>query len=283
MKISIEKLSNDKIGIIGCGNLGKHLLKLIQSNHIRNNICASTKSMQSAKKLQLLTKINITNNNIEVSKNSNIIFLTAKPFQIREICKEIRETINKDTIIVSTAAGINFTNLQSWLKQDQPIIRCMPNIPISKGSGIITFASNHYISSYHRSKIMMLMKGPSNIWFNNENEIDKSTALSGCGPAFMAKIIQYYIEAGIKIGLNAKESKDLVLETMRGTINIIEDNDHLDIVENTNEIIEQVASKGGATEKGLIEFDKSDIKSTINNTINSSYKRILEINDIVSY
>jgi len=257
MNTSIKKFTTDKIGIIGCGNLGKHLLKLIQSNSIQNNICASTKSKQSAKNLNLSANIYTTNDNSEVSKNSNIIFLTAKPFQIKEICEEIKETIDDKTIIVSTAAGIKFSNLQTWLNPKQPIIRCMPNIPISIGSGIIGFASNPCVSSYQSLKILELMRGPSHIWFNDENKIDSTTALSGCGPAFMAKILQYYVEAGINMGLNIKESKELVFKTMIGTINIMEEKNYCDITRNVNEIVEQVASKGGATEKGLIEFDKS--------------------------
>jgi pyrroline-5-carboxylate reductase len=271
----------NKVGIIGCGNLGKHLVKLIQNN-TQTSIHASTKSKESSKRLSDNLGIETSNNNLDISHNSEILFLTTKPFQIKEICNEIRPTLSPNSIIVCTAAGINLSNLKSWLHPTQPIIRCMPNIPISVGSGIITFVSNRCVSSYSQNKITQLMKGPFHMWFNDENKIDKSTALSGCGPAFMSKILQYYIEAGMDIGLDNREAEGLVLSTMLGTINMIQDKDYYDIQRNTREIVEQVASKGGATEKGLIEFDKSDIKEIINSTIKSSYGKVCEIDKMIT-
>jgi pyrroline-5-carboxylate reductase len=245
-----------ELGIIGCGNLGKHLLKLIKMNSAKIS------------KIHVTTKSNLEENR-DVGIKCDLIFLTAKPNQIKDICQEIKPFIS-GKLVISAAAGISFSHLQSWLYPTQPLIRIMPNIPISHKAGIIPYIKNKYVNSYQYNRFLETINGVKTYEFDKEENIDMSTALSGCGPAFMANIIQYYIEAGMGIGLTANQSKELVVSSMVGTCKMLETIDPF-------EIIEQVASKGGATEKGLIEMSKSDIPSAIRKIVSTSYDRVLEI------
>lgn len=268
-----------KIGIIGCGNLGKHLLECVSKNILKDNITVSVKSLENSKKLYYKYGIKVyrdngkigCSGNKNIAKSSDIIFLTVKPNEIFEICKNISPEINNQNIIVSAAAGIPISSLTKYLPNNIPIIRCMPNIAISEGKGVITYTGNQNVTYKHQKILEKVTEGPANIWFENEDKIDMSTAISGCGPAFIAEIMRNYIKAGENIGFSRRESEMLFNLTFQGTFELSKKYE-------LSEIIENVASKGGATERGLEEFKKMGISDCIFKTLNQSYKRVLDIN-----
>ena len=271
------------IGIIGCGNFGKHLIELLQNKRSEfSNIYISTRTKISSDKIVEKFK---DYNNIQISTNNTIadicnpIFLTIKPFQIKSVCEDMKNIIPLNTLIISMGAGVSILNIENWLNPTQPIIRCMPNIPISVKSGIITYTVSSNINISTESNFLKLMEGPSFVKFslNDEYKNDISTAVSGCGPAFFLKIIEYYIDTAIKNGLTENEAKKLITETFIGTLKLFNTKSNHNYNNIIKELIIDVASKGGATEKGLIAFDNSNIKDSINNIVKSAYDQVKDI------
>ena len=104
---------NRKIGILGCGNMGRAMLSaLLKSSDISNDdIIVSTKSETSAEKIRNDFKVKTTLVNSEVAEKSNILFLAVKPHFFKEVIGEIKDKINNDTIIISIAAGITISQI----------------------------------------------------------------------------------------------------------------------------------------------------------------------------
>ena len=104
---------NRKIGFIGCGNMGSAMLgALVKSNDINNNdIMVSTKSEESAKRINKKFEVKTTVVNIEVAEKSNILFLAVKPYFFKEVIEEIKDKVSDDTIIISIAAGVTIEQI----------------------------------------------------------------------------------------------------------------------------------------------------------------------------
>ena len=70
-----------RIGFIGCGNMGSAMVGgLVNSGFSSpSNIIVSTRTEESAKLIQEKYNVNVTTNNEEVVKNSDVIFLAVKP------------------------------------------------------------------------------------------------------------------------------------------------------------------------------------------------------------
>ena len=75
---------NKKIGFVGCGNMGSAMVGGILNSGLVEceNIIVSCKRESSIKNLEEKFNIKATLNNIEVCKNSEIIFLAVKPFSV---------------------------------------------------------------------------------------------------------------------------------------------------------------------------------------------------------
>ena len=58
-----------------------------------------------------------------------------------------------------------------------------------------------------------------------ERLMDAATAISGCGPAFFALVVESLTDAGVKEGLDARQAAQLALTTMAGTAELLRQRD----------------------------------------------------------
>ena len=98
-----------------------------------------------------------------------------------------------------------------------------------------------------------------------------ATAVSGSGPGFIFNLIDAMEKAAIKLGFKKNIAKILVLETFKGSINLILSNK-----KNAEDLVKTVATKGGTTEAGLKIMKKYKIHNTFIKLLESSYKRAKE-------
>ena len=82
-------MKNQKIAIIGCGNLGKSILNgLLKNKEINpSNITATKRNIQTFESYSN-RKFHCTDNNVEAVKKSEIIILAIKPYNLISIVKE---------------------------------------------------------------------------------------------------------------------------------------------------------------------------------------------------
>jgi len=262
------------IGIIGAGSLGTHLSRLICRNKWGNFLTISDKNPVIVDKLQEDLGI-WAGDTVDTIGVSDIIFVAVKPNNIKSVCKEINKySVNwkySQKLIVSVAAGVPIDKMEEWLDGDYKVIRCMPNIPISNGDGSIVWYSNNMMWYDEDRKILdLITDGPSSIWVEKEDLIDSATVAFGCTPAYVAKFFKTYVEVGSDLGFNKEESEILLRDTFNGTLGLLDEF-------NSDSIIEQVASKGGATEKGLEKLDRDGFTNIIRDSAFSSLKRIQNI------
>ena len=107
----------NKIGFIGGGKMATAIIKgIINSKWCEpNNIFVSDKNEQALDSLKENYQVSTTIDNLEVVKNSNIILLAVKPFVLRDVLNEIKDFVQKDTLVLSIAAGISIKTIQEIL------------------------------------------------------------------------------------------------------------------------------------------------------------------------
>lgn len=274
---NIRYLSLNNVGIIGMGNLGKSLASMILSHSNRSVIT----NPRGKAHLFPSSRFHTLDRNKAVASNSDVLILSTKPTQIREVCMEIQPILNPKIPIISTAAAIKLQYLQQWLPDSEIIIRCMPNVPCSMGEGVVPYYSNHDLAM----EIMRTIFSPNRIIsMDNDDQIDLSTVITGCAPAFLAWFSQRLIEISqrpIEISprpteisqrpteINQDISPELlqimIAQTVQGTGSLM-------MLKSNHDIIREVASPGGATEIGVKLLDNTS--NDILNAFDASLKRI---------
>lgn len=100
-----------KIGFIGCGNMGKAILGgLIASGQVLpGQIWVYTPSPDKVAALHDQFGINAAESAQEVAQIADIIFAAVKPGIMIKVLSEITSSLNKDSLVVSIAAGESFS------------------------------------------------------------------------------------------------------------------------------------------------------------------------------
>jgi pyrroline-5-carboxylate reductase len=247
-----------KVGIIGSqGNLGSSVTNLLLKNGFGNRL--------------FLSDIKGYNNNSHVINKSNVLFLCVKPKDIGNVLSKIKKN---NQIIISCIAGVNLNDIEMSLNtsRNNVIFRCMMNLPIGLGEGTITYIGNQNVRMNHYQILNKLLQGPKMVLVENESLIDVSTILTGSMPAFISYLSQEIIRFGVNHGFGEMESKELYCETVKGTMNML-------LEKSTQQIIREVSSPNGVTEKGIVKLRDSQIKDILHETLLSSLNQIKRLKD----
>ena len=104
----------------------------------------------------------------------------------------------------------------------------------------------------------VLSAAGTTLWLDSEEKLDAITAISGSGPAYVFYLIEALHEAALQLGLNEAQAKQLSLATFKGA-SLLADASSAPIAT----LREQVTSKGGTTEQGLLSLQNSQVKQAI--------------------
>jgi pyrroline-5-carboxylate reductase len=101
---------------------------------------------------------------------------------------------------------------------------------------------------------------------------DACTAISGCGPAYMALFVDALVDAGAAEGLDRDLAQRLALQTMRGTVELIESTG-----QSPAGVIEAVSSPGGSTVAALAELESHEVRDAIASAVHAAVLRSGEL------
>lgn len=293
-----------KIGVIGYGNMGS----MIVNNILKLNLLLDDEELivsnRHLNKFESLIEeypeenLSITSDNKEVATQCQKILISVKTPQFKEIIEEIKPFLNESTHIIYTCSGLNFNHIKQYFDGKLSIV-----IPTLAS----TVTSNNSISSLARRKGVTLVKHNSKvelqerlfvedlfnefsyvrridnpIYFNEEennldpsdNELEISTIISSCGPAFIAMMIKKFTQTcSESSNISQDEIEDMILKTVIGTA-MLKDDQGL----SNEDIINKVATKGGITQEGVDLLDKkfNKISKALIKTLLSRYD---EVND----
>lgn len=182
--------------------------------------------------------------------------------------------LNEDQMVLSIMAGISIEKIQHLLNHKK-VVRAMPNSPSVLGMGITGYTSAEGISFGDLIQIERFLNSTGrSVYLEDERLLDGVTALSGSGPAYFYYIVAAMIEAGKEMGIQENLSKLFVKQTMLGAYHLLNNSD-----KNLDDLIQDVASKGGTTEAALKTFEDHHLKKILINGILSAEKRAKDLNN----
>ncbi len=257
-----------KLAFIGGGNMAQALLAGLQAQQfVMNNI--TVVELDTNKHDTLHQKFGVvTTSDLSNISNNEVIVLAIKPQQLQALANKLAPLITSQ-LIISIAAGIRLSDLSTWLNQHEVIVRAMPNTPAQIHAGITGLYALPKVSQQQIAMAdqVLAAAGPT-VWVENEEKLDAVTAISGSGPAYVFYFIEALQEAAQSLGLTEAEAKQLSIATFKGASLLADASDI-----SAAQLREQVTSKGGTTEQGLISLEQSKVKEAIMTAAAKAYAR----------
>lgn len=247
-----------QLGFVGGGNMAQALIVGLKSQQFTmSNI--TVVELDASKRADLNQYLGVNASaDLASMQACDVIVLAIKPQQLPALAKTLAPLL-KQQLIISIAAGIRLADLSRWLGDYATIIRAMPNTPAQIQAGVTGL---YAMPNVNKTQIAMadqvLSAAGSTLWLDSEEKLDAITAISGSGPAYVFYLIEALHEAALQLGLNETQAKQLSLATFKGA-SLLADASNTPITT----LREQVTSKGGTTEQGLLSLQNSQVKQAI--------------------
>jgi len=257
-----------KIGIIGCGNLGLSLLKGIRLKEPKSILYGSKRNIESLKGLEDSVTF-ITSNNKVIIEECDVIILALKPYNTIPFLTENATLFNsKKHSLVSVATGVTISEIEACFSEPMDVFRAMPNTASSVNESI-TMISVSSDTLNRKDKIVSIFDSVGDTIIIEESLMESATVLGACGIAYVLRFMRAMIQGGIEIGFDAKTATKIVSQTVKGAAELIIRNGS-----HPEEEIDKVTTPKGCTIVGLNEMEHSGFSSALIKGIVTSYQKI---------
>lgn len=203
-----------------------------------------------------------------------MLLLAVKPQMLEVAAAKIAPLLVKETLLVSILAGVTLATLQMSFPETCNIVRAMPNLPVAIGAGVVAlYGVAEQAETAVRVETLMAPLGIVER-LDAEAHFDAVTALSGSGPAFVARFIEALSAGGSALGLPKAQAARMALATVGGTAGLLEAR-----YEDPAVMARRVTSPNGTTQAGLAVLDEDDaFKLHIAATLEAAARRSAELN-----
>lgn len=209
-----------------------------------------------------------TSDNQEGCKNSDLIILAVKPYQVLSIIQEIKPVLSPDKIIISIAAGIGLPSLEEWVDGKSQVFRVMPNTAIAIQESM-TLISTNVKSEETRNLVLHIFDQLGKAIIITEELMASATVLASCGIAFALRYMRAAMQGGIEIGFSSEMAQFITAQTVKGATELI-----LESGRHPEQEIDKVTTPRGITITGLNEMEHKGFSSSLIQGLIASYNKI---------
>lgn len=263
-----------KISFIGGGNMARAIISgLLARGHVVGDIMVV--ELDAERRLRLEEDFGVrVAAELPAAAQADVIVLAVKPQQLRDVAIFLGSLLSGQ-LVVSIAAGVRCADLSRWLGNHLALVRAMPNTPARIRAGISALYAAPGTTAQQKAQASQLLEAVGScIWLDDEAQMDVVTAISGSGPAYVFYFMEAMQQAGIELGLQPDQVRELVVQTFLGASRLV-----IDSSEDFVTLRAQVTSKGGTTEQAILSMDSSQVKSAIVRAIHAAAHRAMELGD----
>ena len=270
-------LKDIKISFIGPGVMAEAMLAGIIRKKLTDpaNILISGPIIDRNKELEDKYGVQPFTENKKAAALADIVILSVKPQRLEKVLEGLQGSIKKNSLVLSIVAGASINKISRLLKHDK-VVRSMPNTPAQIGEGITVWCSSSEVDETQKNITQEILGAfGQEIFVEEEEYLDKATALSGTGPAYVYLFMEAMVDAGVHLGFSRRIAEKLVTETLRGSVDYYDKNGlesrHLASMRN------QVTSPGGTSAEAIYYLEKAGFRTAISRAVWAAYQRSREL------
>lgn len=270
-------LKDIKITFIGPGAMAEAMLSGIIRKKLLDhaNILISGPIIDRNKELKDKYGVQPFIDNKKAASLADIVILSVKPQRLEKVLEGLRGALKKDTLVLSIVAGASIAKISRLLKHNK-VVRSMPNTPAQIGEGITVWCCSLEVDETQKDVTRAILSAfGQEIFVEEEEYLDKATALSGTGPAYVYLFMEAMVDAGVHLGFSRRIAEKLVTETLRGSVDYYDKNGlesrHLASMRN------QVTSPGGTSAEAIYYLEKAGFRTAISRAVWAAYQRSREL------
>ena len=260
LPVPASVLPNLRVAILGAGKMGGILLQafLKQNLFAPEQIHATVGHTERALALSTQWGVDVSTNNLEAARQSDLILLGVKPFQVAALIEEIRPALTTAKTLISFAAAVKTRAIEEAAGMEIAVVRAMPNTPSALGAGAAALCRGRFVSAAQMELAERIFETVGRAVVVDEKHMDAVTGLSGSGPAYIYIIIEALAEAGVKVGLPREIATELAAQTTFGAAKMV-----LETGYHPAMLKDAVTTPAGSTIDGIMALEEGGLRVTL--------------------
>jgi pyrroline-5-carboxylate reductase len=255
------------VGIIGCGNMGSALARAMDGQV--PELVLSNRRVERAQALAQELEC-LCADNQTIASRSQLIVLAVKPQQLPELLQTLAPILQqrRDRFVLCTmAAGVTIASLRSLAGGDYPVVRIMPNTPVSVGLGAILWCSDG-VTQEEQEAFCAQFREAGALQALPEHLMDAGSALTGCGPAFVDLFLEALADGAVACGLPRDIARTGAAQMLLGAAALA-----LRSEEHPGVLKDAVCSPGGSTIQGVRTLEQHGFRSAVMEAVIAAYEK----------
>lgn len=263
-------MADFKFGFIGTGNMGGALARAVRKTVPGHELLLADQSAAKAQALAEELDCRAVDTK-DVARVAQFIFLGVKPQVMPNMLAGIADILAARTdrfILVTMAAGMQISRFKELLGAEYPMIRIMPNTPVSIGEGVVLYTASEGVFMDEITEFSNCMRHVGLLDRLDENLIDAASALSGCGPAFVYLFAEALADGGVECGLPRAKAAEYAAQTLIGAARLIEESGR-----HPASLKDDVCSPGGTTIAGVHALENDGFRGAVMDAVKAAFDK----------
>lgn len=260
-----------KIGFIGLGNMATAIIGGMLQKEVATaqDIVGADAFPAASEKVKTKFNINVANDNVEVAKAADVLFLAVKPIFLDEVIAEIKDVVRPDTLIVSIAAGKTLQfYMEKFGRQELKIVRCMPNTPALVLEGCTGVCANENVTAEELESVMTLLRSFGVASVVPERLMDVVVGVSGSSPAYVFMFIEAMADEAVAEGMPRKQAYEFAAQAVLGSAKMV-----LETGMHPGELKDMVCSPGGTTIQAVKVLEETGLRASVMNAMEACIEK----------
>ena len=262
-----------RYGFIGCGNMGGAVARAVCRGVGPENVALANRTPAKAEALAEALGCRAATNDV-VAQDCDVIFLGVKPQMMADMLAGIAPILAKRSgrfVLVTMAAGLSMARVREMAGGAYPIIRIMPNTPVSLGAGMIQYCTSN-VTAEEEAEFLKLMAPAGRLDAVPESLIDAASCVSGCGPAWVYQFLEALADGGVACGLPRAKAQEYAAQMVLGSAKMV-----LESGQHPGALKDAVCSPGGSTIQGVRVLEEKGLRGAVIDAVLAAYDKTKEM------
>lgn len=248
-----------QIGLLGAGNLARAL-----AIGLGEPVAVYDPVLERAQSLAALTGGKAFTSAQAVSEVASIIVLCHKPAQLESVAASFN---SEGRQILSALGATPLADLRLAYPH-ATVVRVMPNIAMEIGDGLTILCRPEDAELQLAAEVSALLSRVGRVVELDESLLPLAQGTSGGMPAYIALIVEAYVDALVRQGMPQEIALDVVAGSIPGSARLIAARSG-----DTLGVRRQVTSPGGTTASAVRALEAGGLREAIANAVDASIIR----------
>ena len=258
------------LAIIGAGNMGASLCRGLMKDMLDLSLSIADRDAEALKEF---SGVQTSTNAQDIIASAECVLIAVKPQSFAELCDQLGSSLS-DTLIISIMAGKTLKVLEEKTGSSR-IVRAMPNLGVKVGRSVTAWIPSSAVGEDDCNLVGRMFDAVGKgIRLQDEQAIERFTALVGCGPAYFFHLCSLLEKRARAMGFSEEDARCMAEETFVASAHLLDGSEL-----SGQQWSGAVASKGGVTQEALNHLENNGLEDLLAGALDAAIERSKQLSD----